>query len=767
MSVELTINGTNSIANGTVVYEKGESISSIALVLKGRVTVQADGVKTVLGSGNFLGICDIMNAQHSFTYIALDDLVLYGLPISSVEQAGLLLEEKQQYRGLLVTSVNFFMADIYKNYLKLQKVADDVTVFVLDLYERYKNLVESSGLVPEKISQIDSMAEKKPSKCELAPELEYYLQCSKVQVEAQKNFFGSSAYIAKKHYMEQCKVFPSLLDGCRYYAEWISRFFRIMIMNEKNLFSLLGKMTLSVKKSGQNDNELSRMLDKLLEQINEIETILIENASIQPNLDRKRMEEVYFALLSDDTGNLEAYEKEDMQILNGSLKQILEYAPIHVKDAEEFEEAVQEFMGLPDKFARTPEAAAVRKKVAGHFFTLYEAVVKKSFEDANIPMAVKLFLRYGFISEELLTGDELRMLMTLPEPDNTNLECKVYTMAMWLKEIYEGRKNPSKDEFDTDYEAHVRKRVQEGKIEKTEFEDVFMNPDERLHFEVMNLFRYADRLVNGNISTFVPVLCSEGLFTRIENAVVTGAALNQAVHKIEKIDYSMFHRERLVSYEEAEITQFSVVSRYMPDFILFPVYGKGGLMWQDIEGRQKNSHARILMPSLIEQNLEQDVMKMMAYFRWEKCRTDMGAQWNNYRYPSLTSEYTDYLQFYKKNADLSPEKKEKVKAQLQQCNNRHRDVFARDYQDWIMREAVGAMKLNRVAREILFTYCPLSSDVAQTLMTQNSYQEAGRRYMLEKRKREKNLVTIEKKFEKAGMDVPEEVTITKNYLLEL
>ena len=55
-------------------------------------------------------------------------------------------------------------------------------------------------------------------------------------------------------------------------------------------------------------------------------------------------------------------------------------------------------------------------------------------------------------------------------------------------------------------------------------------------------------------------------------------------------------------------------------------------------------------------------IKLMAHFRWEKCRTEMGAQWNNYRYPSLTSEYTDYLQFYKKNSDLSTEKKEKVKA---------------------------------------------------------------------------------------------------------
>lgn len=189
-------------------------------------------------------------------------------------------------------------------------------------------------------------------------------------------------------------------------------------------------------------------------------------------------------------------------------------------------------------------------------------------------------------------------------------------------------------------------------------------------------------------------------------------------------------------------------------------------MWQDMEGRKKNTHARILFPSLIEQDVEQEVLKLLAHFRWEKCRSEMGAQWNNFRYPSLTSEYTDYLQFYKKNSDLSPDRKEKVKAQLQQCNNRHRDVFTRDYQDWIMREAAGAMRLNKVARDILFTYCPISPEIAEGLLVQNAYQEAAKRYMSKKRKDEKNLTNTLHRFEKNGVKVPKEVERTKKYLLD-
>ena len=87
MSYDLSMNATNSVARGTVIYEKGEPLQSIVLVLKGRVTLQTDGVRTVLGSGNFLGISDVESGKHYFTYTLLDDSVLYGLLVRNLKQA--------------------------------------------------------------------------------------------------------------------------------------------------------------------------------------------------------------------------------------------------------------------------------------------------------------------------------------------------------------------------------------------------------------------------------------------------------------------------------------------------------------------------------------------------------------------------------------------------------------------------------------------------------------------------------------------------------
>ncbi|MFR5618832.1 MAG: hypothetical protein ACLTJ5_08350 [Clostridium sp.] len=73
-----------------------------------------------------------------------------------------------------------------------------------------------------------------------------------------------------------------------------------------------------------------------------------------------------------------------------------------------------------------------------------------------------------------------------------------------------------------------------------------------------NLLSYADRILSGNISTFVPVMCSEGIYTKLESAVVTSAIINKIVNRVEKIDYSIFYRERMVAYEEVGLNRFTV-----------------------------------------------------------------------------------------------------------------------------------------------------------------------------------------------------------------
>lgn len=539
-------------------------------------------------------------------------------------------------------------------------------------------------------------------------------------------------------------------------------------MDEDSLFNTIGKLALALAEKGSHNSIVDRAVDEIVEKINETEMFLTEKAGMDITLDRERMEKLYFALLSGDTVADEESEDLDapgIEYLYDSLEQITEYAPVHLKVKSEFKENIEKFMALGDKFDKAPEVTALRKQITNGFFEIYEAIIFRSFEDKDIPLAVKLFLDFGYVSEKLLTEEELKTILSLQPKKCSNEEgCHMYTMRRWLKAVYDGVKSTSKNEYDLDYEQYLRELVKEKKIEKKEVAIELADKDKRTRFECQNMFRYADRVVSGNISAFVPVLCSDGIFNSIANSYVTEEKINLSVNKIEEIDYSVFYKDRLVSYERLDVSKTTVIDRIPPDIIVFPIYGKNCIMWQDIAGKRRNTKGRIFMPILLEKDLDTEMIRTLAAFRWEKCRTDMGNRWNDFRYPSLTSEYSDYLQFYRKNTELTQERKTKIRAQLQQCNNRHKDVFTKDYMDWIQKESRGAMKLSRVARNIMFTYCPLSNEVFKAIEGQTIYAEAAKKYIRENRAAIKNVEMVIRKFEREGMDVPEELQDTLEYL---
>lgn len=765
---EITLNSMNSISSGTVLYEKGDAVDSIGLLVKGRVEAVADGVCTVLASGNFLGACDVERGVHGFTYTARDDSVIFVLPVTGLESIRNLLKIKPEYCGLLVTSLNFFIAELNNRVAQLRQENKQLADFLQEKYSFCAEMGKSSGISVETVASVDRITRYSEEVPDFSDKMEYYIQCGKLPIDAQKKYFGGSEYIAVFHYREQCEVIHSLVQGCDFYGKNVYKYFRSLIMDEDSLFNTISKLALAMVEKGERNSIVDRAVDEIVEKINETEMFLIEKAGMDISLDRERMEKLYFALMSGEgvvEEELEELDTPGVEYLYDSLEQIVEYAPVHLKVKDEFKENVNKFISLSDKFDKSPEASALRKQISNGFFEIYEAIVFRSFEDKDLPLAVKLFLDFGFVSEKLLTEEELKTILALkPKKYSEENGCRVYTMRRWLKAVYDGVKGTSKNEFDLDYEQYLREMIKEKRLEKKDLPGELADKDKRMRFECQNMFRYADRVVSGNISSFVPVLCSDGIFNNINNAYLTEEKINLSVNKVEEVDYSVFYRDRLASYEKIDAAKATIIDRIPPDVILFPIYGKNCLMWQDITGKKRSSKGRLLMPILFEKELDNEMVRLLAAFRWEKCRTDMGNRWNDFRYPSLTSEYTDYLQFYRKNSELSQDRKAKIRAQLQQCNNKHREVFTRDYMDWILKEARGAMKLSRVSRNILFTYCPFSNKIYKGIEGQTVYAEAAKKYIRENMAERKTIEMIIRKFDKDGTEVPEELQNTLEYL---
>ena len=153
-------------------------------------------------------------------------------------------------------------------------------------------------------------------------------------------------------------------------------------------------------------------------------------------------------------------------------------------------------------------------------------------------------------------------------------------------------------------------------------------------------------------------------------------------------------------------------------------------------------------------------------YRWELCRTMQGVSWNNIQCKSLTAEYYDYLMYFKKNKELSEERKEKIKLQLQKGKNNYREVFAMDYKDWIKGESGGTMKLNKIVREIMATYCPFAKNIRVKIETQPVFEEAMARQKRELVKKIRELDLRYRGITKDGMKLPKELEQTLAYYKE-
>ena len=195
----------------------------------------------------------------------------------------------------------------------------------------------------------------------------------------------------------------------------------------------------------------------------------------------------------------------------------------------------------------------------------------------------------------------------------------------------------------------------------------------------------------------------------------------------------------MINKPEVGIEKTYIQEEIYPDIILMPTYGSNGAMWQEIEGRKRASHARFIFPIFAETDMEDNFIRVCGRFRWELCRTIQGAAWNDVKVKSLTSEYVDYIQFYRKNRALSEEKKEKLKMQIQKGRGNTKEVFVIDYLLWIKNESTGSLRLNKVAREVLASYCPFIKSLRDKVQSQPLFEEAMAKFNRERAKKVKEL----------------------------
>ena len=482
---------------------------------------------------------------------------------------------------------------------------------------------------------------------------------------------------------------------------------------------------------------------------------------IPPKKEEPELKKEDFANSEED---LVVYEEEISVILKDSLKKILMYSNMPSDEQEEFLNLMTMFKKLHDKLSTDEGARKIRKNIISSFYELYYAVFKSSLDDDNIPLYIKLFLHFGYLDEELISAQNQIVLFKLSqdieEACNSN---HIYTIYNWLKHILWEEKEPSRNALDQSYPEYIRDQCKTGKLKISE-DEALEDSDMKLKFEISNMFAQTHRMTYGRASSFVPFLIDENIYKPLNTSFVSAGDVMDAINYAREIDFSLFYRSIVYSNDVIGVSKEYIYQEVLPDVILMPGLGSMSAMWQEIEGRRRNSSARIMFPILCTSDLKSIALHAFGKYRWELCKRIQGAYWNNLSEKSLTAEYYDYLQFYRKNRDLSDTVKEKLKSTLLNCRNNFTEVFAKDYVQWVMYESKGISKLNKVSRLILGKYCPFNTDIRNNLKSNPAYNDTIEGYERYRASQKKHLDLLAKSLIAKNHEIPAEIKKSIEYL---
>ena len=748
-----------NIEKGKHFIKSGDKVTELYWIVQGSVLQVLSNKKIVIEKGHMIGLAEGTTGVFTCDYVTNEDCVIYSYQYEKEEDLKKIFEAQPK------NAVVFLMSAVRGADATLRRYAEHWTLchkfytFTSELYRQYKIICEKLKIEEKPFSKMDYFEPLSLETKVRKSKIDYFASLAKMPKAIMDAFYGkdNALIVGEIIHAGECmnQSVPLIEEMYQYLLDNQD----ILLNEQKNdLFALYFDLT---KRAAAQGMELALFQKKIM--------TIVEFAKMCKIYDKESIEtrfaefESYdFSKAAEEVSKAEQEEAEEEieepPMGDEWLIYILKYASYDEEKCKRAVMMIEEYRELPDMYSTSDEVRKLRRDIAKMFYDVYMRVFKRSVKQSKIPTIVKMFLNFGFMDVTLAGEDNVSELYELAE--TIEEKCKssnVYTASEWLKSIYAGENEPSKNEFDLDYVGYLREQKRMGEITAAQ-EKAFLDDNwNKTVYEMDNMFKSTNRATYGKFATFQPALCEEDLINSPTSMLITVDRLNDALDYLRSVDYSLFYHEIVFSDPDHGITKETLQKEILPYIILMPNAGSRSMMWQETAGSRRDTPARFIMPILTVVEPREMMTELCGRYRWEMCRKIQGMRWNDVTERSLTSEYCDYMQFYRKNHDLSAETKEKIKNALVKAKNNYREVFVKDYQCWIKYEAKGSCRLNKVAREIVFTYCPFSKDIRKVLEGNPMYQNLFEKYEIFKQRKLRHVTNFYDKYQKSGGTITQEM----------
>ena len=745
------------LQKNTAIYNPGQPVRVIGIIKSGSIIMNSDYFSLTLPPGQVMGLLHLKNGTAFTTDITTEDTVLSAYRLENTYPDVTVLQDNHRLQKAALETINCQMSSLITQYKQYKDQLKSITSVHTNLTKKYTAICEKLH-VASKIPNSDVPTFISDILKATPYIIPYYTDFNLVLEQHSENF------VSENHYFVYGLIQKALEDVLTF-KEHIDKlataiiFYRDLYFHDSynDYFRYFSELVSRTHPGTEEYINAKSLVTSLYTCLNQMP--FVDKAALSARMDdqQKKMPSQTIK----ETVTKIASEPEDSHTIQDhlldSMNKILAAADEDEEFVSSFTKHIFVYKELTDKSSTASNVSQLRHQLTADFLRLYKNLALKYVHGDELDDTVKMFLIFGYIDENLAGMQNAEVLYKLLYADIAEPEENIFTFIEWLQAIYDGKREPSRNEFDMDYTDFLRSERVAGKISSLEEKALAENADAKVMYELDNFFPQANKMTFGHISTYCPFFSSHNLIDKLGKNLLGATKLMQERENIRRIDYQIFYKEIVYSNPSIGINAEFIHKEILPDIILMPNYGARGIMWQEVEGKKRATPCRMVLPLFTPENLRTMFLRVCGEYRWEMCKRTQGSHWNDPSSHSLTGDYFDYLQFYRKNNDLSADAKEKVKVLLTKARNSIKEAFVLDYLIWIMYESEGSPRLNKVARSILFNHCPFPLATRQKLTSNPIYVYVVQKHTTKYEQLSHRASNLCLKVSNAGKNVPAEL----------
>ena len=558
---------TQSVSEGEILFQSGQPLDSLLLIVNGTVKLLFPGGELLLEKGDVIGLLEIDYDTHCFSYEATSETTCISYPYSKENTLNDLFASNEDIANLFALSMFKQVCSLLDHYEMAKYACGNLYQYMTDSYNEYLELCTRYKAAPKALPDLENMAP-----LVLEDDIESWLSgyYSGIQRAIEGNvpsFLSKNPKILSGLIIKASQDVSKTLSVCQMLSDYQADT-SFLLLNESHLdfFDLYTSLLYKIGAESEDGTAVSAAVSKLLIQM-ESETSLDKELLAERVTEYKnKIQHLGEAANAEENGT--GTSTQDTASLTGSLDTILDYAGCEPEVNTKFTKLIADYKKLIDKNNTDDKSRRLRGEITKLFYQIYKQAFLASLEDKNVPDIIMMFFLFGYVDEDLAGMENAVYLRSLLHSIPSNPKQGVYTIYEWFRAIYSGEKEPSRNEFDSDYTAYIHEMKVTGKITEAKERALLKDQKGKAVFEIENMFPLVNKMTFGRITTFCPVFSEHNILKDLSASIVTADMVTNSFNAIRSEDYSAFCRETIYTNPALGIGKEMVQVEVLPDVIL-------------------------------------------------------------------------------------------------------------------------------------------------------------------------------------------------------